>query len=276
MSVLLQQNNAEIFRAVDGTAAPLLFKGGIPYDGESLFAVDTVGDVDHYHQGLPFTAEGRLAVEGAPPVTYNSGAAPITATGKLSTAIVVIPNLYVNAELNFSDNFGAPFDHTFPFEDDQTFMTNDPDGTGNIAYSNFNGGLRRCPLQFALEVNNPDLVVGHKYRLELEGINDSGFNYGAALSMLNISGLTVTASQRRLDDGDFWRKVFYEFVIDDAVYTSNIRFGCGTTSANEVQLIMGRCLLVDLTAAEQDGEVAEWNGGVPYTADGRVLITVEG
>jgi hypothetical protein len=38
---------------------------------------------------------------------------------------------------------------------------------------------------------------------------------------------------------------------------------------------MGRCLLVDLTAAEQDGEVAQWNGGVPYTDDGRVLITVE-
>jgi hypothetical protein len=273
MSVLLQQNNAEIFRAVDGTAAPLLFKGGIPYDGESLFAVDTVGDVDHYHQGLPFTAEGRLAVEGAPPVTYNSGAAPITATGKLSTAIVVIPNLYVNPQFAGGGVNTACDGHEVIFETNE--YDYQPIGDGYFEYlSNTNDVNGRSPQQFALNVNNPDLVVGQTYLITYEYRNTSDLNYGAAMAFTNDSGITITSEQRRALPNS-QGKLFIEFTVDDPTYTANVRVGCGTTANNGVQLAISRPVFIDTELPAGDDAVV-WNGGVPYTDDGRVLITVEG
>jgi hypothetical protein len=186
---------------------------------------------------------------------------------------VVLPNLYVNPQFAGGGPNQPCDDHEVVFE------TNDYDyqdiGDGYFEYlSNTNDVNGRSPQQFALEVNNPALTVGGTYLLTYEYRNLSDVNYGAALALSNVSGLTINSEQRRsLPNSSGILSV--NFTVDDAVYTANIRVGCGTTANNGVQLGVSNPVLIDTDIPAADLP-AEYNGGVPYTADGRVLITVEG
>ena len=269
MSVLLQQNRNEGLLALDGTAAPFRFKGGIPYEAVGAIALDTTSPIDHYHQGLPFSAAGRLCVSALPPARFNDGAMPLDADGKLSGAINVLTNLYVNPTFqNDGTTTGVPDNHsvifgTAPWQVDL--------GTPNKFNSNTTGISGRAVLTYSIATNNPALTVGNSYRISYEIQNANEGSYSACVSTSGASNVTVLNSATGVP-GLSSRRCWIEFSIDADPYEIVIRAGCGTTANNTSNIIVSAATLYDLDEFNNVNPVV-WNGGVPYNDAGSVVFT---
>jgi hypothetical protein len=92
MSALLQGvpirvDDGSIY-AINGITPVDHFHNGLPYEADGALSMDNVGAITHHHQGLPFTALGRLAI-GLTPTYFGSGAAPFNVDGRLAVATVI-------------------------------------------------------------------------------------------------------------------------------------------------------------------------------------------
>ena len=274
MSQLLQQNRYQSYVAADGVTPPAFVKNGIPYAASGAFAVTTTSAIDHYHQGLPFSAEGRLCIETiSPPVRVGNGATPFTASGKVAVAVNAVPNEYVNPELaGGSVNIPATA-HTLVFNSNGCDYTAIP-ATAPQAFEFFSNTQNisgRSVQAYALEVNNPALQIGGRYRIQYTAQSLNNESYTAAIAVSGATGITILGSQRRVDSSGVEAVIFYEFEVDSVPYSASFRVGCGTTSNNTVQMVVRTPVFAQTNAPATTA--AAHNGGVPYSDDGRVLLS---
>ena len=111
-----------------------------------------------------------------------------------------------------------------------------------------------------------------KYRLEYLARSTNGAGYSAALTLTGGAGLNILASNRGIPSSGIEVPIYYEFEITDAVYAGGVRAGCGTTANNVVQMAVRKPSLTQIDPPDFALPTA-YNAGVPYSSDGRVILT---
>ena len=127
------------------------------------------------------------------------------------------------------DGNNPPLLHSLGFNTVDSFPTADLNGFEEWEFNPLQENGRSY---LFIEIGGAPLVVGQTYRLSVQAIGSG--SYGAGLTITNIVGLTVLDSFRNV--GTDWRTLYYDFSVDNASFAGQVRYGCGTTANNTVNM----------------------------------------
>ena len=256
--------------AIQGDGPPDTYVNGLPFEAGRL-AIDIGPTTPRWHQGLPFTPAGRIACGNLAPSRFNSGTMPLTPAGRLAVDLVESPavNLYANPELAGGGLNTPPTDHSVIFNTNEYDFEEYLPGLFQMQ-ANFNETSGRCPLVYDLAANNPDLIVGARYRISWDIENNSNNFYARGITIQSASNIEVLVRQEGVAATGV-TTVYAEFRALTAGYAAVIRIGNGTTANSSFWFTIRNPKLVNLDVSPFPEDVAH---GVNYAADGSVQMEV--
>lgn len=255
--------------AIQGDGPPDSYVNGLPFEAGRL-AIDIGPTNPRWHQGLPLTPAGRVACGNLAPSRFNSGTMPLTPAGRLAVDIVeaTAVNLYANPELAGGGLNTPPTDHGVVFGTNEYDFEEYLPGIFQMQ-ANFNETNGRCPLAYDLGANNPDLVIGDRYRISWDIENNSNNFYARGITVTGESNVEVI----ELNQGVAATGVTTVSAVfrPSAGYAAVIRIGNGTTANSSFWFTIRNPKLVNLDVSPFPEAVAH---GVNYAADGSVQMEI--